>query len=833
MLPFLARLLLDYFWRQKFGIRVFPYYVSKDSIREYAIDIVCGSYAVMSEQSLGRTVFGGAQAISKLRPDTDRNVVVECWSILSERLAVLFPGFFSKLDDDLFKRSDRAENNASQNMYFESMRQMRVERESLQSAYLSRLKGSYDEFWGGFPRNAKLAPKKTGEAVRQETENDFTLVGNDVLEESLAISGMVEKGNGFFRRDLYALNRRFSDLRGQEVDSDNNPVAPAAICAAFDAALGEINQPVAIKLLVYKIFDREILSLFGPIYQEMNVYLASQGVLPTITRTGRHGRKTGGAQDPQENAAENARLDSQESIQDAREQLAYLEAFRSLQDLLTEWKKQLGLPAYSAYGGGAAFDSSDVVNALNLLQQPAFLRYEENSDGNGEGLKRYILHRLRTADSDTRSLGMLDEDTIDMVQMIFDYILDDKNMLDSVKGLLARLQIPIVKTAILDKTFFAKRSHPARTLLNGLAQAGIGIDASDADSPVFRKIEHVVGRVLQEFDQNIALFESLHEEFKAFMEKEAQRSKVAEERARQVTQTKEKMWLAKKTVVSEISARLQGKETPASFQSFLYNDWKDVLILSHLRQDKAAGEWEDALAFLDRIIWTVTPPKDGMARQEIVRAIPPLLTKIREGLESVSLDPHQIEAVLKDLEKCHMACLLAGKSKTSAAPGDAPRTSKPAKIAIRDPEIAEAIVEFRENLPDVSAVDIEEVVVGDIGNVFQALGARGESREPIMADDFMEQAKSLNIGTWIEFKEESKTWRAKLSWKSPVTSVYVFVNRRGVKMGEMRANELALRMRQERARVVEEIDVPLMDRALTSLIESLKNPFWKPMQPPA
>jgi hypothetical protein len=780
----------------------------------------------MSDQKHGAAAFENARTMSILRSESNDYILAECWSILSERLAVLFPGFFSKLDDDLFKRSDRAENNALQNLYFETMRQMRMERGSIQEHYLERLKAKYDDFWNKYPRKVSIARQ----SARPEAEGDFSLLGNDTLEESLAISSMVEKGNGFFRRELYALNRRFSELHGADVAPDSNPLAPAAICSCFESTLGEKNQHLTIKLLTYKFFDREILSLFGPIYQEMNAYLASQGILPTITRASRQPPRSDAA-DP-ENDADSDIAQERGGVIDAQENLAYLEAFRSLQSLLMDWRKHLGMPSLGAYGGAMAFDNTDVLNALNLLQQPAAPRFEDDFERHGETLKQHLTHRLRTAESDARSLGRLEEDTIDMVQMIFDFMLDDKNMPDSVKGLLARLQIPVIKTAILDKTFFAKRNHPARTLLNSLAQAGVGLDVADSNNPIFKKIEYVVGRILQEFNQNLSLFENLQEEFSVFMEKESMRSKLAEGRARQATQSKEKMWLAKKAVASEISLRLQGKDTPATFQSFLYNDWKDVLILSYLRQDKAEGEWENALALLDRIIWSVTPPQDTIQRLEVIRAIPPLLKQIKEGLESISLDPHQVAALLKDLEKCHMTCLRQSRIKDSAVPAATPEKSPPARVAIRDPEIAEAIIELRENLPDISNVEIEEVIVGDIGGVFHARRDRSPSQETVK-DDFMEQARSLNVGEWVEFFDEEKSWRAKLSWKSPVTSVYVFVNRRGAKTGEMRANELALRMRQGRARIVEEASTPLMDRALASLIESLKNPFWKTMQPPA
>jgi hypothetical protein len=55
----------------------------------------------------------------------------------------------------------------------------------------------------------------------------------------------------------------------------------------------------------------------------------------------------------------------------------------------------------------------------------------------------------------------------------------------------------------------------------------------------------------------------------------------------------------------------------------------------------------------------------------------------------------------------------------------------------------------------------------------------------------------------------------------------VFVNRRGVKVLELKVNELASRLREGKARIIEEANSPLMDRALSFLTQSLKNPFTK------
>jgi len=773
--------------------------------------------------------FESQQAKPKSRPPRGENSVIdECWSLISNRIGELFPLFFSKLDDDLFKVSEKAENNSQGTMFFEAMRYIRKERGSVQSKYMEALSNRFEAYWNisdieYFAKNGNL---------KNNNEGEFLLMEDAVLEESLAIYGMIEKGNGLFQQELFPLNQRFCSILDEQRDYPTLPVSPDALCNEFEAVIQSLSLDLKVKLFIYKIFDRQVICNFGQTYQELNSLLATRGILPSITRILKRQ-----AQLDTQNPSPATVTSAQEEV---TETAAYLDVFKSMQSLLDGWRNQLGAPSYSssALADAVIVDSHEVLGALNSLQLPKDSLSSEIQPISAENLKQFVATQLEKAKGDnrSRSLGRPEEDIIDMVGMIFDYILDDKNLSLPIKGLIARLQIPVIKVAIIDKSFFAKKSHPTRALLNNLAQAGIGLGLTEADTenPVIRKVEEIVGRILQEFNQDVGLFAELLDDLMAFLEKDSQRSKIAEERTRQVTQSKEKVWLAKKAVASEITLRLQSRETSAAFRSFLYNDWKDVLVLAYLRQDKMDGEWERGLEIMDKLLWSVTPPTNAKERQEIIRSIPSLLKLIKEGLESISLDPHQIAALLKDLEVCHMSALRSPVSARSNLELDQQKdqsiVSPTSEVNIKDAELAEAILEIKTHLPDIADIDIQEVTVGDVG--FTSRTSNTAPKGDFAQGVFLEVVNRLNVGDWMEFVgDDGKTWRAKLSWKSPATSLCVFVNRRGVKILELKVNELVTRLREGKAHVIEDTSTPLMDRALSFLTQSLKNPFVKATEP--
>ena len=67
----------------------------------------------------------------------------------------------------------------------------------------------------------------------------------------------------------------------------------------------------------------------------------------------------------------------------------------------------------------------------------------------------------------------------------------------------------------------AKKTHPSRLLVNALAEAGLGWSPDmGSDDPLYRRIESIVRRILDDFSDNLALFDELREDLEKFLEEE-------------------------------------------------------------------------------------------------------------------------------------------------------------------------------------------------------------------------------------------------------------------------------------------------------------------------
>jgi hypothetical protein len=126
----------------------------------------------------------------------------------------------------------------------------------------------------------------------------------------------------------------------------------------------------------------------------------------------------------------------------------------------------------------------------------------EAFDGGAAPLPNLIhLHReeLRQASS-----GALDHMVIDVIGFLFDQILADPKVPPQMARLIARLQLPVLRAALGDSSFFSSRKHPVRRFVNRIASLGAAFeDFDDASAREFlAKVKALVGEVVDgDFDQ--------------------------------------------------------------------------------------------------------------------------------------------------------------------------------------------------------------------------------------------------------------------------------------------------------------------------------------------
>ncbi len=713
--------------------------------------------------------------------DASRRLLQDCREMSVRTLPSLLSGLFERLDDALFDMADKSDRDALQTVYFDVMRTVRKARARIGGRFLGSVTDRFDRLWGGRPGEPSERP-----AV---AEADMALVGDDDLEETLAVTNMISKGENLYRRELYVLNERLSSLGGGvPIDNRINPLGPGAICQAFRDAVADLAVDVPVKLVMYKLFDKQVMHYVGGMYDELNALMAREGILPNLIPKAHRNPVSPALRGEQPGAATAREGDRRPATHGAAPADDVLGALRALLDV------QRRSPGSGETGGDALpqVAPADLVAALSSLQHTGAI----NPVGAGVAAAVLAPQQVRYAlaqqfgiggGAAAKTIGPLEDDIIEVVMLLFEAIAKDRAIPDAMKVLIGRLQIPVLKAALLDRSFFSNTAHPARRLLNRLATAALGWsgEADAAKDLVYGRLCAVVERVLSEFNRDLDVFSRLDEDMAGFVEEQQRGARVAEERAAQITRGREQLALAKRRVADEVAGRLADCATPVPevVRALVEDGWKDVMLLALLRQGPESHEWAGVLRVADDLLWSVAPKASFEERQELLQRIPDLLRKLREGLASISFDQHRMNTLLKELQSVHIASL--------RSPGDAP--VGPARSGAR---------------PSPG-------------------GGRATSAAPPGAgqpqDACFQQAARLEVGSWLDLlSEDGKPRRVKLSWRSNISDLCVLVNSRGTKVMELELQELAGMLRAGRALPIEHTDLALVDRAIAALLASLR-----------
>jgi hypothetical protein len=381
--------------------------------------------------------------------------------------------------------------------------------------------------------------------------------------------------------------------------------------------------------------------------------------------------------------------------------------------------------------------------------------------------------------------------------MLFEFILEDRNLPAAMQVMLARLQIPYLKAAILDRKLFAHRQHPARRLLDCLADQAKGwSEESDRDHRLHEKVKSIVDQLLHDFDDDMGIFERLLADLQQFQDINKRRSELAEQRVAESTRGREKLEQARRRAAREILDRIGEHKLPPLVHGVLARAWANHLVLTLLRQGEDAPEFKSALRFIDEFIASTQPVTDPASRQALRQMLPGIERALRQGLANVAFQEQDVERLLGQLHTYYRQQLgeTLGSSEVVTVDEDA------AMLAI--PDSIQPVIDQNAAQDDSIEEDVAEV--------------------PLDSPEW-HQVQALQPGTWLEFcLPDEAMARAKLSWISPMSGRYLFVNRRGLKVADYSPQELSVLIADGQARVL--ATNALFDRAMTAIVGKLSQP---------
>jgi hypothetical protein len=358
--------------------------------------------------------------------------------------------------------------------------------------------------------------------------------------------------------------------------------------------------------------------------------------------------------------------------------------------------------------------------------------------------------------------------------MLFEVLLDGKNLDPLAHSQLSRLIVPYVRIAVLDRALFMKSTHPARRVLNLLVEA---LETGSADAPKHKALRELalssIERIITGFDDDISIFEPMEAALEAELEASRKRAELAEKRAAEAHAARERREQARDQVADFLSETLFGKRIPQVLLEFLLGPWQAHQNITLLRE----GEGSDEVLANQFLLRDLLRASDAGAIAEPDK----LEAKLGPVFESSGQTASAAKGFLSEFDTALKYAQASAKARAAAPPGAEVQLPPAPKAAA--PVVVEQAVLQTSAAAIVPAAPVVDAFVAPAPAVVEAAA---------VAVDMVARYEAMPLGTWIDLVgDDGRVTSASISFISPISGKRILSNRRGQRMLCASVQELA------------------------------------------
>ncbi|WP_303636639.1 DUF1631 family protein [Stenotrophomonas tuberculopleuritidis] len=626
----------------------------------------------------------------------------------------------------------------------------------------------------------------------------LSLVAEHEVDRDLLLSEMVRRETLRSANALNLLGQRLGVIAGAPAfEADTLPLAPQALCAMVRRTAEQDGLSAEVQLALYRSFERQVLERLGDVLDRANALLAQHGILPGLVYTpylarssstrriitqsvgsGRSGRPSPRVPTPLTGWSGSAPPGSWSTLmQDALADTAAPGAAAGLTAPASSVLHDMLQQARHAPSPAAepnALPSAAVDAVLARLQGQASAATAVTD------LQAALVAQLRSEHGAQAQLGSHERDNLDLLRLLLQQVQQQQRPDPVPAALLARLQVPLARAAMADPGFFVRDEHPARELLNHVAEAGANwLGDDDVDPQLMQRLAQSVQGLLGQDARTPEAFAAANEEIQQHQRAAAHRAELAERRHVEAARGKERLALARRQATAQIDQCCDAQAPPRFVQTLLRQAWADALTLTRLRHGDDSPQWQERLQQTERIA-TITA---GAASDDSTPDAP-LAAEVESALLQVGYHAEEAAAVARRLSTP------GGEDESTS------RTELSARLRAR-------------------------------ARLGEHAGSEAPASEAVQRSDAEErcyqQLCTLPFGSWFDIDDgEGRMRRQRLSWYSLLTGHVLFVNARGQKLAETHLDALARQMSAGRAQLVTEDKGRLVDRAWQASLGALR-----------
>jgi hypothetical protein len=356
--------------------------------------------------------------------------------------------------------------------------------------------------------------------------------------------------------------------------------------------------------------------------------------------------------------------------------------------------------------------------------------------------------------------------TIEIVALLFQSILTEERIPPALRVWFARLQMPVLRVAVGEPDFFATIDHPARRLIDRMGACVMGFESTAA--AVTGALEGEIKRVVQVVeaypDTGRRVFQTVLTEFERFLENYFKSENEATKKGVSLAQQVEQRETLAIQYTIELRKQLNEVPVQEGIRQFLFQVWADVMAMTAVRNGIHSDSMKGVRAVALDLIWSASAKVTREERAEVIRKLPPLLKKLRDGMESAGVPESKRDEHIKALNESLAAAFNAKAAAISPE---------------RFEELRERLDALEELLPDAGDVQLDETLMldisGDDSNALEVVGVGGSMPTPAM----LAWARELQVGSWYMLEYGGSTMTVQLAWQGMRRHLSLFVTPQG------------------------------------------------------
>ncbi|MCW8955829.1 MAG: DUF1631 domain-containing protein, partial [Gammaproteobacteria bacterium] len=470
-------------------------------------------------------------------------------------------------------------------------------------------------------------------------------------------------------------------------------------------------------------------------------------------------------------------------------------------------------------GGGGYYTHEDVVTALSTMQSGATTAAPgAKLQFDAAAIKKAVLTSIGEKHGGVvdKRVNQVSEKTIDFIKLIFDAIIADMSITDAIKALLLSLQIPVIKAAMIDADFFVDDHHPARQLLDKLAEVGVGV--SDHKDKIYIEIEKIIKKLLNDYDEDVEAFNVALQELD---EKTEELKSKAQEREAEA-QRKLKHAHARNVVLQEIRKITLGHELPVGVHALVLKVWPSLMFNHYLHFGKANDEWVEMLMILAKIIDSIQPLTNTTELRALGLSYEDIIVAAQSKLSTSKRSEAQIKEVINGLRATYQELM-----ETRDLPDVESVPGQPEEVSVAEPQEVEYLADVESVADEASVKPVTEQAEAAVTDE-EVVAEMAPEPEPDTPEKIAQRKvealpDDVQPGAWfIVYNGDDKpVRRLKLAVILIQTATLMFVDHLGNIVIEKDAEAFGEELKQDLSGIIMQHSV--FDHALNSALKSINN----------